>query len=349
MLPGKEDEAIWRYFADTAFPPEAQVRQTLAALAGAGRPLSVPALEAMVDLRRTRLETLLKVLDVDGAVERTDGGWLATGRPWEYDAQRYAGIAAARRREQQVMRAYQEGRTCLMSVLRTELDDPGAADPAAARCGRCSVCTGRLPAPGREPDAGTVRAAWQHLKAQQVVLEPRKMWPAGAPRRGRIAESLRAEPGRALSKGEDAIWAEPVRAALDGGAPVPDEVFAGLVEVLKRWGWPAGRPSWVTWVPSRRREQLLADAATRLAGLGRMELATPLVATGPGFQGDQATNADAAGLALRRLAIDGPVPDGPVLVLDDTSRSGFTLTVAAALLREAGAGPVYPLVLHREF
>jgi ATP-dependent DNA helicase RecQ len=130
---------------------------------------------------------------------------------------------------------------------------------------------------------------------------------------------------------------------------LPDEVFAALVEVLKRWGWPAGRPSWVTWVPSRRREQLLADAATRLAGLGRMELATPLVATGPGFQGDQATNADAAGLALRRLAVDGPVPAGPVLLLDDTSRSGFTLTVAAALLREAGAGPVYPLVLHREF
>src|ERR671937_339294 len=28
LLPGTEDEAIWRYFADTAFPPEAQVRQT---------------------------------------------------------------------------------------------------------------------------------------------------------------------------------------------------------------------------------------------------------------------------------------------------------------------------------
>ena len=43
------------------------------------------------------------------------------------------------------------------------------------------------------------------------------------------------------------------------------------------------------------------------------------------------------------------MPAGPVLLLDDTSRSGFTLTVAAALLREAGAGPVYPLVLHKAF
>lgn len=38
LLPGKEDEAIWRYFAEVAFPPESQVRQTLAALADAGHP-----------------------------------------------------------------------------------------------------------------------------------------------------------------------------------------------------------------------------------------------------------------------------------------------------------------------
>jgi ATP-dependent DNA helicase RecQ len=38
-----------------------------------------------------------------------------------------------------------------------------------------------------------------------------------------------------------------------------------------------------------------------------------------------------------------------VLLLDDTARSGFTLTVAAALLRENGSGPVYPLVMHKTF
>jgi ATP-dependent DNA helicase RecQ len=347
LLPTAAQERIWAYFDSTAFPPEETVRRVLDALDGA--PMSVPRLEVDSGLRRGRLESLLKVLDVDGAVERADGGWVATGRPWQYDTERYAGIAAARRREQQVMRDYQAGRACLMHVLRSELDDPGAADPASARCGRCSVCTGRLPAPGGSPDPATVRAAWQHLKAQQVVLEPRKMWPAGAPRRGRIAEQLRAEPGRALAKGEDAIWADPVRAALAANAPLPEDVFTGLVEVLKRWGWPAGRPTWVTWVPSRRREPLLADAAERLAALGRMAVATPLTATGPGFQGDQATNADSAALALRRLGVEGEVPGGPVLLLDDTSRSGFTLTVAAALLREAGAGPVYPLVLHRAF
>ncbi len=342
LLPTAAQERIWAYFDSTAFPPEEKVRAVLDLL-GTG-PMSVPRLEVESGLRRGRLESLLKVLDVDGAVERVDGGWSATGQPWAYDAERYAGIARARRREQQVMRDYQSGAACLMRVLRTELDDPGAAD-----CGRCAVCTGRLPAPGNSPDEATVRAAWKHLRSQRVVLEARKMWPAGAPRRGKIAEATRPEPGRALGRGDDAIWSDAVRAALARDAPVPDEVFAGLVDALGSWGWPAGRPTWVTWVPSRRRSALLQDLATRLADLGRMQVATPLAADGAGYQDDAATNAESAALALRRLAVTGDVPSGPVLLIDDTTRSGFTLTVAAALLREAGAGAVYPLVLHKAF
>ena len=80
LLPGREDEAIWKYFASLAFPPEEQVRRTLDVLAAAGRPVSLPALEPQVELRRSRLEIMLKVLDVDGAVQRVKGGWTSTGR-----------------------------------------------------------------------------------------------------------------------------------------------------------------------------------------------------------------------------------------------------------------------------
>ena len=71
LLPGREDRDIWAYFASLAFPPEYQVRAALSALAEAGRPLSVTALEIRVDLSRGRLESMLKVLDVDGVVRRT--------------------------------------------------------------------------------------------------------------------------------------------------------------------------------------------------------------------------------------------------------------------------------------
>jgi len=106
LLPGAEDAAIWRYFASLAFPPEDQVRAVLSALSTVDRPLSTPALEARVELRRSRLELMLKVLDVDGAVRRVAGGWVATGTPWQHDTQRYARVAAARTAEQDAMREY---------------------------------------------------------------------------------------------------------------------------------------------------------------------------------------------------------------------------------------------------
>src|SRR5260370_30317782 len=94
LLPGREDSDIWAYFASLAFPPEGVVRATLAALAEAGQPLSTAALETKVDLGRSRLEMMLKVLDVDGAGRRGTGGRGAAGRPGGHDLGRYARRAA---------------------------------------------------------------------------------------------------------------------------------------------------------------------------------------------------------------------------------------------------------------
>src|SRR5690606_37506062 len=106
LLPATEDRDIWAYFASLAFPSEALVRQTLEVLSASDRPLSTPALETEVELTRNRLETMLKVLDVDGVVRRVSGGWVATGEPWVHDAERYARVDEARRREQQAMLDY---------------------------------------------------------------------------------------------------------------------------------------------------------------------------------------------------------------------------------------------------
>ena len=136
LLPGPEDRDIWRYFASMAFPPEGTVRSILEALAEGGT-LSTAALEPRVELGRSRLEMVLKVLDVDGAVRRVKGGWEATGEPWEYDEQRYSRIAAERAAEQQAMLDYLATSECRMEFLRRQLDDPHAAP-----CGRCDNCTG---------------------------------------------------------------------------------------------------------------------------------------------------------------------------------------------------------------
>ena len=196
LLPGREDADIWAYFGSLAFPSEPVVRRTLAALAEAGRPLSTAALEARVDLSRSRLDMMLKVLDVNGAVRRVSGGWEPTGLTWSYDADRYARVSAERAREQQAMLGYIATPSCRMEYLRRELDDP-----AAAPCGRCDNCTRRA-WPVAVTETAT-SAAREHLLRPGVEIEPRKMWPTGMKElsvdvAGKIDTGLMAEPGRAL-------------------------------------------------------------------------------------------------------------------------------------------------------
>src|SRR6187549_2318267 len=170
LLPAIEDRDIWSYFGSLAFPREALVRQTIEVLAAEGRPLSTPALETYVELNRTRLETMLKVLDVDGAVRRVRGGWEATGREWAYDEERYRRVAEAREREQRAMLDYLDTDRCRMRFLREQLDDPEAAD-----CGRCDNCGGF--AVSADVSASALEEADARLARPGVVVEPRKMWP----------------------------------------------------------------------------------------------------------------------------------------------------------------------------
>ncbi|KOX18737.1 MULTISPECIES: RecQ family ATP-dependent DNA helicase [unclassified Streptomyces] len=365
MLPGKEDEAIWRYFADTAFPPEAQVRQTLAALADAGRPLSVPALEAAVDLRRTRLETMLKVLDVDGAVRRVKGGWESTGRPWTYDTERYAWVARQRAAEQQAMRDYVSAAGCRMEFLRRQLDDEGAAP-----CGRCDNCAGAWADTSVSQE--TLTGATRELDRPGVEVEPRRMWPTGMPAlgielKGRIPAGEQCATGRALGRLSDIGWGNRLRPLLAENAPdgpVPDDVLKAAVAVLADWarspgGWApdvpdaSARPVGVVAVPSLARPQLVGSLARGIADVGRLPYLGTLAHTGP--DGAHAVRRSNSAQRLRALsgafAVSGELSGalaaapGPVLLVDDFTDSGWTLAVAARLLRRAGAARVLPLVL----
>ncbi|MES9810986.1 RecQ family ATP-dependent DNA helicase [Streptomyces cinereoruber] len=365
MLPGKEDEAIWRYFADTAFPPEAQVRQTLAALADAGRPLSVPALEAAVDLRRTRLETMLKVLDVDGAVRRVKGGWESTGRPWAYDTERYAWVARQRAAEQQAMRDYVSATGCRMEFLRRQLDDEGAAP-----CGRCDNCAGAWADASVSQE--TLTGATRELDRPGVEVEPRRMWPTGMPAlgielKGRIPAGEQCSTGRALGRLSDIGWGNRLRPLLAENAPdgpVPDDVLKAAVAVLADWarspgGWAPGvpdasaRPVGVAAVPSLARPHLVGSLARGIADIGRLPYLGTLTYTGP--DGAHAVRRSNSAQRLRALSGAFAVSEelsaalaaapGPVLLVDDFTDSGWTLAVAARLLRRAGAEQVLPLVL----
>ena len=351
LLPAAEDRDIWAYFASLAFPPERLVRATLNALAAAPGPMSLAALESSVDLARGRLEMMLKVLDVDGAVRRVRGGWTATGQSWAYDRDRYARVAAERTREQEAMLGYLATARCRMEYLRRQLDDPDAAP-----CGRCDNCTGAV-RPG-DVTAASETAARQRLNRPGVTITPRRMWPSGmrslgVAAAGRIPGDEAAEPGRCVGRLTDIGWGPVLRGMLAAGAPdrpVSDEAFDAVVRVLAAWEWEQ-RPVGVITVPSRTRPVMIGTLGERIAATGRLEFLGGL-GYAPGVpSGRQHNSAQRLAVLWNGLVAPAAVHDavagaaGPVLLVDDVIETGWTMTVATRLLRRCGAPAVYPFAL----
>lgn len=342
LLPGKEDADIWRYFASVAFPSEALVRKVIGELEP-DRALSTAALEPLVDLNRSRLEMVLKVLDVDGAVRRVKGGWISTGQPWSYDEERYRNLDAARQREQQAMLDYQSTTECRMVFLRSQLDDP---ELDGQGCGRCDNCAGaRYTA---DVDVEAASAVREQLMRPGVEIAPRKQWPTGLGSlgiglSGRISGG--AEPGRVIGRLTDLGWGARLRQLLDEpDGEVPDAVVQAAVAVLKAWNWKE-RPVAVMGLDSERHPLLIGSLVTRLAELGRLQNLGTL------YYRPQRRPVTAANSAYRVAALvdswEAPTLDvtGPVLLVDDLVDTGWTMTMATQVLRTAGAPAVLPFAM----
>ncbi len=347
LLPSPADEPIWEYFATATIPNPDHVAKVLAALAAVdddGRAVgaSQATIEQVTGLRRGRLEGLLKLLAAEEVVVRSGQQWSATGKTYVHDEEKWSALRTMRRGEAELMRSYAAGAGCLMRFLQLALDDP---EPSP--CGRCSVCTGVLPDPGATPASELVQRAKTFARGESVVLEPRKLWPSGiAGRKGRI---VGCDPGRALAFADDPGWTDALSRLAGRDGALPGELADGLVDMLRHWRtqW-AQRPVAIVPMPSRTRPQLVRAIAEHLGGVGNLAVIDALKCHGPRPPADAASAARVSAL-FGGLSLDPtvPIPNGAVFLVDDTYRSGWTMTVAAGLLRDAGASAVLPVVLHQ--
>jgi ATP-dependent DNA helicase RecQ len=347
LLSGEEDTAITDFFIRTAFPSPREIGAILEELEDAEEGLSVPELEARINMPQAQIEKALKILATEPVAPVVKRGkrWEATPVEWTLDEERIEGIRQLRRAEQQRMREYQDSGTCLMAFLAGELNDP-----AAGPCGRCAVCAGARVLPATVSESGT-REASLFLRRGGIPIEPRKEW-AGElvdryGGRRRIAQELRAEPGFAIAHWRDEGWGPLVARGKYQDGRFSDELVGRSVQAIREQWRPEPFPTWVTCVPSLRDGRLVPDFTARLAGA----LGLPFVPcvekvrqTEPQkemLNSPQRIHNLVDAFAVRPHAAVA----GPVLLVDDTVDSRWTFTVIAALLRDAGSGPVLPFAL----
>lgn len=344
VMSGAEDAEIHAYFRRTAFPDEAWVTAVLEALE-ASDGLTLRQLEAKLNLRHSQIEQVLKVLSVDNPAPVIHDGreWRRTATAWRIDHVRIQRLNEQREAEWREMQDYLDEPGCLMEFLARALDDP-----APTECGKCERCLGSSQVAPSVSRKAAIEAA-RFLRQSEMPLECRKQVAPDAFSeygfRGNLLPELRADTGRVLARWRDAGWGGVVAEEKAAGQFSQGLVDAVAEMLLQRWK-PDPPPQWVTAVPSLAHPDLVPDFAGRLA----MKLGVPFVPAIKKVRSNepqkmqenrfhQCRNLDGV------FRIVGSLPEGPVLLVDDVVDSRWTLTVAAALLRQAGSGPVLPLAL----
>ena len=343
LLSGKEDSDIVEYFRVNAFPSEQEVNQVLALLARHDG-LSVGGIGENLNMRGGQIKKALKFLSVErpSPVIKDGPRWRRTPVRFSFDKDRIQRLTAQREVEWQEVQAYVLTKQCRMAFLQRALNDPDISE-----CGRCDNCLGR-PLISPRANLSLVGRAQLFLRRTDFPIAPRKRIPRDAwttySLSGSLPPALQASEGRTLSRWGDAGWGSIVKEGKQSGR-FGDDLVDATAEMIHRWR-PTPFPKWVTCIPSARRPSLVHSFAERLGqklGLPfRSVLSTagtsePQKAQQNSFH--QSKNLDGV------FAVRGRVPSAPVLLVDDTVDSRWTFTIAAALLRTAGSGEVFPIAL----
>jgi ATP-dependent DNA helicase RecQ len=344
LMSGVEDQDIHEFFRESAFPSEVQVNEILYVLAQYDG-LSIRGIEEQTNLRQGQIEKVLKLLSVENPapVIKVGTQWRRTPMPYTMDHARIAHLTGQREQEWAEVQAYLLNNSCKMTYLRRVLDDP---DPTS--CGKCGSCLGQ-PVVDVPVNPMLAHRAASFLKQAEMPIQPKAQVAANAfleyGFHGNLPQQLRAQEGRVLSRWGDAGWGKTVADGKHGGY-FGDDLVEAMAEMIQRRWQPDPVPTWVCCVPSRNHPELVPDFARRLAnrlGLPFVDAVAKVKDNQPqkGQQNrfHQCRNLDSA------FEIQQPVPQSPILLIDDIVDSGWTLAVITALLQQAGSGLVYPAAL----
>lgn len=345
LLSGQEDSDIHAYFRQSAFPPEDRVQDILDKIEEKDG-LSVPELMKQLNLRKGQIEQVLKYLSVEelSPIIKIGTKWTRTAVNYQMDSEKVLRLTNQRLNEWNDVQKYINTTGCLMNYLQNSLDDPNSSI-----CGKCANC---------DKDAKLSEEIWHEngvnaalfLKHAEFEIKLKVRIDSNALSKygfkGNLPKKLRGEMGKSLSRWGDAGWGKIV-AADKNNNHFRDELVDAFVEMIKERWIPDPMPTWVTCIPSKRYPELVPSFAKRVADKLKLPF-IPVIEK----QKETAPQSEQGNSYFQCKNLDGifNVKDNvkhkePVLLIDDVIDSGWTLTIASALLRQAGSGLVYPATL----
>jgi ATP-dependent DNA helicase RecQ len=343
LLSGAEDDEIQNYFIESAFPCT-QVFLGILQELEKSEGLSLYEILSKVNTSKSMAEKAIKILEVDGAVGQTFDKkvlYFRTPNPWVPETDRINRVLDLRRSELAQMQAYVDHPGCLMKFLLEALDDPNPIP-----CGRCANCQGKGFSASVPHEL--VIEAENYLKGTQVLIQPRKKWPAGLfpDQKQSIPPEYQNALGYSLCFYGDAGWGKLVISGKYQDGVFCNALIDASVNLIDNIWQPNPRPTWVCAIPSKRHPTLVPDLASKIAEKLKIPFIPALcrIKDAPEQKLMQNSTMQSRNV-FNTLSVDGTFPVGPVLLIDDIIDSRWTLTMAGFLLQKNGSGIVYPFTL----
>lgn len=343
LLNGIEDDEIQEYFIRTAFPTQYEMSDVVSVIEQSINGMKLYQILSRLNMKKGRLEKCLKYLEVENVISKGfDNNYFRTVNEWAPDISRSEMVTRRRYEELQEMKHFVDLEKCYMQFIAQKLDDPFAKE-----CGKCAACMGNeffYTGVKRE----NLLASIKFLKGEFIEIEKRKLWPAGimAETQKRMHYEYQVEDGRALCAFGDAGWGKFIHDDKYVNNYFRDDLVNASADSILEWLNGKIEDMYVAYIPSLNKPELVKSFAQRVSkklNIPCLDIIEKTKKTRP--QKELENSAYQCKNVFDGFSVKENCFNRDILLIDDIVDSKWTLTVCGYMLREKGAGLVYPFAI----
>jgi ATP-dependent DNA helicase RecQ len=338
LMFSESDTDIWDYFDRGSIFETSEINSVLEFLkenASKGS-LRIGEVEKNVNIAKSRLDKLVKKLEVEGHLFKENNAYSLTPKKWVERFQDIDEIVSRKKIEHTHMMEYLNTKSCRMKVLRGFLDDK-----TTINCNKCDNC---LDISKFDIDSKIVEKANAFLFKKSFPINPRLKWFENNISRS-IPRNLLLEKGLSRSLMSSNLG-RALRSAKNSNEEFPEHFLLTMCELLKKF--PVhDKPKYIAYIPSLKtnRNQVKHFVYKLGKELGLTVLDNVVKTQQNDLQKLQKNSWHQSKNVENAFKIVGDVPHEPIYLFDDIVDSRWTMTHVGALLRKHGATKVFPIAL----